>query len=145
MKKLLLICLTLLLGVSGSASADIGKFPAKWTKLPVDTGSNLGTSYYRVHRIKGDRIKMWMLYDNKTATYTITGKYLSAKWLSEYDCKEDQVKINRIITFSKNMGEGWVVSDSDTYNSTFAWVGSLPHSPTSNEMKFACKLLLLNK
>jgi len=139
MRKLL-ICLTLLLGVSGSASAYMGKIPQKWTKLPSAHTNNLGTSYYRVHRIKGDRVKMWVLYDNKSATYTITGKYLSAKWLSEYDCKEDQVKIIRIITFSRNMGEGWVVEDSDNLNSTFAWYGPMPNSPSSKELKFACKL-----
>ena len=145
MKKLLLICLTLLLGFSGSASAELFKTPAKWTKLP-GASDDSSTTYYRLHRVKGDRIKMWWLYDNKTATYTITGKYLSAKRLSEYDCKKGLVSIRWIITFSENMGEGWPVTDDDyEYTDNMAWVGYLPWGRSAREFKFACKTALLHK
>jgi hypothetical protein len=43
------------------------------------------------------------------------------------------------------MGEGWVVEDSDTVQSGFAWVSFLPWGRSEREFKFACKTALLHK
>lgn len=98
MKKLLI--LLLLMGSTNSF--------AEWTK--VSDTEEYNTSVYidfGTIKRKGNKVKMWSLYDNKTAFGTQGKMYLSMLAHSEYDCEEDEEKtLDDPIFTSENMGRG---------------------------------------
>jgi len=56
----------------------------------------------------GNRVKMWNLYDYKTAQKTsVAGEsYLSAKMQYKYDCKEKKLRMLDLTSHSQNMAKG---------------------------------------
>ncbi len=99
------ILLMMLAVVSGSAAAE-------WVEVG---GNELITSYADPTTIhsNGSMVKMWTLFDLKTARISSVGKpYLSSKSEDEFDCKK---KRRRTLSFSwhaGNMGEGEIVASN---------------------------------
>jgi hypothetical protein len=104
-----LFLITLLVLSSGSAYAE-------WVEVSSSQGAGGFTVYVDSDTIprKGDRVKMWELYDFKTVQ-TIYGKpLLSFKRQSEYDCTEERVRLLAYMEHSGNMGEGDTVASGST-------------------------------
>lgn len=98
MKYVLLLVLPLLLS-SGPAYAE-------WVRL---NENEEGTTVYvdpDTIRRKGDRVKMWELYDYKTALNTASGPSSSNRQQSEYDCPEERTRTLAAQTYSGNMLSG---------------------------------------
>ena len=98
MKKLLIILMLAL----ASASAM-----AEWTD--VAGNDEVGATVYAdlaTIRKAGNKVKMWTMYDYKTAQEISLYKYLSYKSQWEFDCKEEQQRNLYISYFSGNMGNG---------------------------------------
>lgn len=87
---------------------------AEWV-LIVETPSGM-TEYVDPDTIrrKGDMVKMWVLFDYKTAQTSAGDSYFSSKSQMEIDCPEERFRILAFTWFSGNMGNGKVIySNSD--------------------------------
>ena len=86
---------------------------AEWTEVgdSVHAGSKNVTSYADLETIKkkGHKVKMWILYDFKTAQNAGNVRYLSAMIHNEYDCEEETLRILDLHTYLEGMGYGGVV------------------------------------
>jgi len=102
MKKLLLTLLLILVNTSAMA---------EWSVLSQDDNGIGITVYVDLATIRksGDKIKMWGLTDYKSAMESAEGRYLSKKSRWEYDCKEEQMRLLAMSTYSKNMGSGKIL------------------------------------
>ena len=127
MMKKLLIGLMLLV-VSGAASAE-------WT----DVGDNDEITLYvdkTTIRRNGNLVKMWILYDFKSASVVVGLSFLSNRSQNEYDCKEEKFRILEISYFSGQMLSGKVVISED--NMGRKWVAVPPSSVMEAQWKIAC-------
>jgi len=98
MRKLL-ICLTLLLGISGSASAE------SWKRMFAENSSGESLYVDKKNIIKkGNKAKIWWMLDLKKREKG--KKYLSAIYQTEFDCRERLYKEIYTESFSGNMGLG---------------------------------------
>ena len=98
MKKLTIL---LLLMVTTSVFAE-------WTKVTSSKGGE-NTFYIDFETIKrkGNKVKMWDLYDFKTVKESEGGKrYLSSLMLHEYDCEEETVTLLDLHGYSGNIKTG---------------------------------------
>jgi len=89
-------------------------------------------------RRSGNLVKMWDMYDFKTARVYEGKQYLSLKNQMDYDCKGARGRLLSTTAFAGHMGKGNVVI-SDT-NSSAAWEPVRPGSGTTAEAlaKIAC-------
>ena len=80
---------------SGTAMAD-------WTK--VAAGSKTLTAYADLSTLSknGNKVKMWVLFDYKTAQTVNGGMYLSSKSQIEYHCEKN---ITQLLDFSWHTGK----------------------------------------
>ena len=104
MKKILVL---LLLMVSTNIFAE-------WTR--VDSNDPAGiTAYvdYGTIKRKGNKVKMWGLFDFKTVQEVAGKKYLSVMSRNEYDCEEETSRLLDFHYHSGNMRQGVAVL-SDT-------------------------------
>jgi Surface-adhesin protein E len=87
-------------------------------------------------RKDGDNVTLWSLFDFQTARTAADGHtYMSARSLSEYDCKASKSRLLAFSWYSKNMGGGKVVfSNSDIQE----WEPVLPDSLIGSIWKYAC-------
>lgn len=102
MKKPLL---TLLLAfISTSAMAE-------WTAVGETDNKGGYTAYadFATIRRADNKVKMWVLFDYKTAQKASGVKFLSEKVRREYDCKEGKMRTLAFSFFSWNMEGGEVV------------------------------------
>lgn len=84
----------------------------------------------------GDKVKMWKMYDYKSAQEASGYKFLSTKFQNEYDCRGAQSRILANTTYAVNMGAGEAVfTQSDIDN----WQPVIPDSLDEAMWKFACK------
>ena len=104
-------------GLIGTASEQLWKTacvnkPAIWTLV---VGSKELSTFVDLASLSktSSRAKMWTLFDYKDAQGPSEDKFLSAKMLSEYDCKKKRVRAISVSTYSGNMGTG-KVSSSDS-------------------------------
>ncbi len=87
-------------------------------------------------RRKGNLVKIWELFDFKTAQTEEGLSHLSAKVQVEYDCAEERHRLVTLIQYSDNMGRGNVIySDSTEY----IWEPVAPDTIGQRMWKFACK------
>jgi hypothetical protein len=124
--------LMMLLGVMSSSAA------AGWVEISRSDDADM-TTYAdpATHRKKGNRMKMWTLFDYKTAQVVSGDKpYLSQKAQKEYDCKEEQSRTLVLTSHSGNMGGGEVVYSN--YNVNGNWEPVAPESIVEDMWKFAC-------
>jgi hypothetical protein len=86
-------------------------------------------------RKNGEIVKMWSLYDFKTAQTNSGHTFLSMKTQAEYNCKEKQYRRLADTYHSKNMGGGEeVISDSNTDK----WKVVQPNSIADDQWQVAC-------
>jgi hypothetical protein len=126
MKRSLLIALLAL--SSGPAHAEWMSFGA----------SEAGTTVYAdpaTMRRDGDRVKMLVLFDFKTAQTKAEISYLSAKAQMEYDCAQSRFEGLVVTYFSGNMGNGQLL-DRSTGKGT--WLRISPGSLDQALWKLAC-------
>ena len=100
MKKLTLL---LLLMVSTSVFAE-------WTRVARNDDAGL-TVYDDLGTIKkkGNKVKMWDLFDYKTVQKSAGDRYLSSMSRSEYDCEEETTRMLDLHHYSGNMKQGEIV------------------------------------
>lgn len=99
MTRLLLI--TLLFLSSGPAYAE-------WVVLVDSDSEPIGTVYFDPDSIrrKGDVVKVWHLFDYKTAPKKAPIPYLSSRGQSEFDCEDERVRRLSERYFPGNMLKG---------------------------------------
>ena len=86
-------------------------------------------------RRKGDLVKMWTLFDFKTAEHVADTTHLSFKEQDEYDCTKLRTRRFAGRFFSGNMGSGKVVYSNTTKDK---W-GPVPPGSVSHDLwKLAC-------
>ncbi len=88
---------------------SIGPAYAEWVEVG-DNGAGV-TVYVNPDTIrrKGDLVKMWHLFDHKTAG-TYQGKpYFSIRAQRQYDCADERSRVLAETGLSDNMGKGEVV------------------------------------
>jgi hypothetical protein len=109
MRKLLLGIT--LIAISTSAMAE-------WTRVGGPYALNGMSLYIDLKTLhKGeDNVKIWVIRDFKSPQEDPAGKYLSAKLLEEFDCKNEQHGLIYGVQYLNNMGYGQVI-----------WSGKLPH------------------
>jgi len=120
--------ITLLLLSSGPAYAE-------W--LWIDNGKPGMTIYVNpdtIHR-KGDRVKMWELYDFEKPEHVADTSHLSFKMQHECDCTEGRLRVVAATFFSGNMGRGTVIYRSSVERE---WESSPPGSVNHDLWEFAC-------
>lgn len=126
MKQLLLI--TLLVLSSGPACAE-------WMSFGE---SDSGTTVYADPTTKsrdGDLVKMWVLFDFKTAQTKAGVSYLSAKAHMEYDCARQRFEGLAVMYVSGNMGSGNIL---DRSSGKGTWLRISPGSLDQALWKLAC-------
>lgn len=122
------ILMLLLVSVSSSAMAE-------YVKVLTNDIEAVYAELATIQR-EGNTAKMVSLFDYKKAQKTINGvTYMSIIEPGEYDCKKDKIQVLNFTMYSKNMGEGKVVSSE---SSTNGWVPLNPHSIDHILWKFAC-------
>jgi len=109
---------------------------AEWVAIG-ESGSD-GTTIYvdpDTIRRKGDLVKMWHLFDYKTAETYRGSSFLSIKAQDHYDCAEERIRSLAVVHHSGNMGIGRAVYiRSDEGN----WEPVPPQSTGQALWKFAC-------
>jgi len=134
MRKVILMILAVVIGVTGCSSTPAKEKMAEW----VEAGGNEeSTAYVDTANIQraGNMAKMWQLIDFKTTKKDFGSTYMSAKQQDEYDCKEKQWRTLYLIQSSGNMGKG-----ESVYIETVSGKGE-PVSPKSFQevlWKIAC-------
>jgi hypothetical protein len=128
MKTVKHVLLVLLLTASAAAWAD-------W--IPVSVADE-HISYINPTTIRrsGDQARMWGLHDYKTAKPLGKRQYMSMKAQSEYDCKDERLRILYTTMSAENMGGGETVYSSDGVPSN--WVPIVPGSVGETLWKIAC-------
>jgi hypothetical protein len=127
MKQLFLIALLVL---------NSGPAYAEW--VGFGTGGNDLTVYIDPETVRrqGDLVKMWIMFDRKTAETRYGEPYLSYRTQIQFDCTEERSRFLASTRFSGNMLTGVVVS-SQTGESE--WTPVAPQSVALGLWKFACK------
>lgn len=124
--KLRSLGFTLLLAVSGSASAE-------WVKI----GGNQTTTFYASLssiRIEAGGVRMWNLLDLKAPDDSTSPPHLSMKSLAEYNCRDMTYRFLESQNYSANMGEGDVV----LRNTVGEWSPVPPRSAVKTLWNIAC-------
>lgn len=128
MKKLLL---TLILALVNTTVM------AEWARVPggEDAAFVVYTDSTTIRKA-GNRVKMWDLRDYYKTAQKITGvKYLSTKNHTEYDCKEEQVRVLSAVLYSGKMGSGKAVKE---FSDPDKWRPVPPDSLKAALWKIAC-------
>ena len=125
MKKLTLL---LLLLVSTSVFAE-------WTKVG---GTDDMTSYadFGTIKRKGNKVKMWGLYDFKTVQKVGNDSFLSSVSRNEYDCEEETVRLLDFYWYSGNMRQGEIVVSSTNLKRESKSI--MPDTFNDDFLKIAC-------
>lgn len=121
------ILMILLAVVSSSAVAE-------WVKVSSDETITIYKDPATIRK-NGNWAKMWYLFDFKTVQVDGGNKFRSLKSQSEFDCKEEQVRLLSFSAHSKIMGGGDVV---DSKSDHFRWDPVPPGSVNEVLWKIAC-------
>ena len=107
---------------------------AEWVRLTEADGMTVHFDPDTIRR-NGNLVKIWLLYDYKTAITTGRDTVFSTKMQSEYDCIGERVRTNAIFEIAGNMGKGKVVSSSLAEGQ---WIPIAPDTLGKREWKVAC-------
>jgi hypothetical protein len=107
---------------------------AEWVRLTEADGMTVHFDPDTIRR-NGNLVKIWLLYDYKTAITTGRDTVFSTKMQSEYDCIGERVRTNAIFEIAGNMGKGKVVSSSLAGGQ---WIPIAPETIGKREWKLAC-------
>ena len=127
MKKIILF---LLLTVSTNVFAE-------WTKVTNSSDGDI-TSYadFGTIKKKGNKVKMWSMYDFKTIQKFENYRYLSSLSRNEYDCEEETKRMLDFYWYLGNMRQGEIVySEKNIKNEA---ISILPMSIYEGLFKIAC-------
>jgi hypothetical protein len=111
-----------------------GPVYAEWLAIFENPQETIYTDPDTIRR-KGEMVKMWLLFDEKTQGNVRSISYLSLKAQSEYDCAEERSRLLASTWFSGNMGSGKVVFSSSDHDE---WAPVEPVSLGRQLWKFAC-------
>ena len=127
MKKLVVL---LLLMVSTSVFAE-------WTEVSGndDVGITAYADFGTIKR-KGNKVKMWKLFDYKTVKESGVDRYLSEMRRGEYDCEEETIGLFDWHWYSGNMAEGEIVRSNTNIKDAIQSV--IPGSMGETLFKIAC-------
>ena len=131
MKKVLVL---LLLMVSTNVFAE-------WTEVGGNDVINVFTQYtayadFGTIKRKGNKVKMWYLYDFKKVQHVGDDRYLSSVNYDEYDCEEETVRWLDYYLYSGNMRTGEIVwSSTNIKKEPFS---IMPGSVNETLFKIAC-------
>jgi len=109
---------------------------AEWVE--ISDNETIGVTVYvdpTTIRKKGNKVKLWQLYDYKTSRKLGTENYLSVKEQREFDCEEEQIQILYTIYYLGNMGEGESIR---TYGNLSGWRPVAPETIDQVFLKHAC-------
>lgn len=111
---------------------------AEWVLAGTDpnTRMDLYVNPDAIHR-SGDMVKMWELYDYKTARPINNQYYFSSKVQNQYDCTEERRRPLAAQFFSNNMGKGKVALHLS--DDTGTWAPLAPDSEGQSLWKIACE------
>jgi hypothetical protein len=108
---------------------------AEWILIDNDKpGMTIYVNPDTIHRT-GDRVRMWELFDFKTAVHVADTAHSSFKMHSEYDCTEGRKRELATTFFSGNMGRGTVVY---SHSPNEKWESVPPGSVNYDLWKFVC-------
>ena len=86
---------------------------AEWTLVGGSDTSDIYADLATIRK-RGNMVKMWSLYDLKTARPFAGTPYLSSKDQDEYDCEGQRTRFLSFSVHSANMGGGRTIySDAD--------------------------------
>lgn len=108
-----------------------------WVRVGEDES---GTMIYYADpatiRVEGNKIKMWSLFDYKTAQREAgLGMFMSIKGQDEFDCMEDKLRILAIYEYSGSMGGGEVILSKTEIQK---WEPLPPGSIGQSQLNAAC-------
>ena len=109
---------------------------AEW--VSVAKSNQAGSTVYVAPgtiRRKGDLVKMWHLFDNKTAETYRDNSVLSIKGQNQYDCADERTRVLAYTFFSGNMGSGTVVYSNPDEGK---WQPVAPDSTAKELWKIGC-------
>jgi hypothetical protein len=127
MKKILVL---LLLTVSTTVSAE-------WTRVSGSPDGDM-TVYvdYGTIKKKGNKVKMWNMYDFKTVQISVNKNLLSSVNRVEYDCEEETGRTLDFYWYSRNMRNGEIVFSLTNQKDEPESI--LPGSINEGLLKIAC-------
>ena len=127
MKKVLVL---LLLMVSTSVFAE-------WTEVGQSAANGM-TAYadFGTIKRKGNKVKMWRLYDFKTVQKVGNDSFLSSVSRNEYDCEEETVRLLDFYWYSGNMRQGEIVVSSTNIKRESKSI--MPDTFNDDLLKIAC-------
>ena len=114
---------------------------AEWVAIAENESYVLYADPNTIRR-NGDKVKMWGLQDFKTVQALGRKRYVSMKSLSEYNCKNEQIRLLFVTGHSNNMGGGESI-DSDVGKAD--WLPVVPKSTGESEWTFACRHVLVEE
>jgi hypothetical protein len=120
------ILMMLLAIVSSSATA------VEWIEVDFDGNVTVYADLATIRKV-GDRVKMWILIDYKTAQ--AGNPYMSIRGQSEFDCKRERMRSLFLSFYSSNMGRGHVVDSDDD---PAKWKRVTPGSIDDSLWQIAC-------
>ena len=127
MKKLLVL---LLLMVSTNVFAE-------WTRVNGSTDGNVIVYVdYGTIRRKGNKVKMWSLFDYKKVQIVANTRYLSDLTRYEYACEEETTRVLDFYWHSRNMRSGDIVYSSTNMKNEGTSI--IPGSINEGLFKIAC-------
>ena len=98
---------------------------AEWTLVGDSDASDIYADLATIRK-QGDMVKMWSLYDLKTARPFAGTPYLSSKDQDEYDCQRQRTRFLSYSVHSGNMGSGRIIySDAEPGKWTALPAGSV--------------------
>ena len=84
---------------------------AEWTVVGSASGKTVYADFGTIKR-KGNKVKMWTLYDFNTVRQVENSRYLSQMERDEYDCEEETSRLLDFLWYSGNMRQGEIVLSS---------------------------------
>jgi hypothetical protein len=108
---------------------------AEWVEVRSNSTNTVYADPATIH-MAGDTVKMWSLYDFKTAQ-AIEGikPYLSSRQQYEYDCKEKRLRTFSFSFHSENMAKGEITMSATR---TGDWERIAPGTVDDGLWKIAC-------
>jgi len=109
---------------------------AEWVNVG-ESDAQTATVYVDADTIRkvGNKVKMSILFDLKTAEASFGSPYMSITRQAEFDCKEAQVRTLSVSFHSGKMGGGKVVSSTSAPGD---WLPALSGSVVEKVWRIAC-------
>lgn len=128
MPKLILILLLAIISTSTIA---------EWINVSADeNGFSIYADPTTVQKM-GNRVKIWVLFDYRKATFDAGDKVMSIRRHEEYNCTESQSRLLYISKHSGRFAEGKVVYLNDIpFNK---WASVVPGSRLEDLLRYACR------